>query len=208
MQPDEAQALANLLPLLICGEESATFVFNDLATALQDKLSPALISELCNITHDEMRHANYLEVLRNSLPAPTDRQATARTLVFLTKLRSPRPEYQLARLAALDSAVCMILSAVLRRSTPIGNSSEVRRLLRCIQLDEAHHVRITRECMNALGVSETQSTKERAFVLHAFERLLRSANAELECLHVNLNTLASRWQTMSGSMREPALMNS
>ncbi len=192
--PSEIRAVANLLPLLICGEESATFVFDDLAKTLESRLSPTLINALRSVTKDEVRHATYLEILRNGLPAPRDRLATQRAAIFLRVLKVTEPERQLARLAALDSAVCMILSALLHPAAPLNRAEDIARPLRRIQLDEAQHVRTTRACVKALGLSQAQAASERTMVLRAFASLLYPAATELRCLKVNLNDLVNRWK--------------
>jgi hypothetical protein len=112
----------------------------------------------------------------------------------LRVLKVAQPERQLARLAALDAAVCMILSALLRPASPLSKADDIARPLRHIRFDEARHVRITRACAMALGFSRTQMVTERNVVLQAFATLLYPAAAELRCLAVDLESMLSRWK--------------
>lgn len=200
----EKQALANLMPLLICGEESATFVFDDLAKVLADKLSEAHIKDLNSITQDEVRHSDHLEILRDHLPAPLDRRAVYRVAVFLKVLKSNDAILQLSLLAALDAAVCQLLSALLRPETPLSNCTQVAHMLSRIQLDEARHVRITRDCYLALGLSRDQSALAQTKVLEAFIALLQPTKDDLKCLGTDLALLIKRWRTKSDTCKAMA----
>jgi hypothetical protein len=193
LHSQQIQALANLLPLLICGEESASYVFDALANTLAGQLDTALILDLRSITQDEIRHAVYLEHLRASLPTPADRHSAHRAAVFLSKLNTPVPVRQLARLAALDSAVCKLLAALLHPAAPISKCAPLAAMLRRIQLDEARHVRITRACVRVLNLSPEQVAAEQAVVLQAFLTLLQASQADLYTLQIDIDALLRCW---------------
>lgn len=193
----EKQALANLMPLLICGEETAVLVFDDLAEALKNKLSAHLISELKSITPDEVRHSNDLEELREHLPDTLDRRAVYRVAVFLKVLKSDNPINQLALLASLDAAVCQLLSTLLRAGTPLSNCSQVADILRRIQLDEARHVRITRDSYLSLGLSYQEYSLAQSKVLKAFIALLKPAKNDFAYLGIDIESLFKHWNSKS-----------
>jgi hypothetical protein len=189
----EQQALANLLPLLICGEESATFVFDDLANSLVGRLSASQMQSIRSITADEIRHSDYLDALRHQLPSPLDRRTAYRAAAFLKVLKSEDPVIRLARLAVLDAAVCQMLAMLFHAEASIEKSPDVSKMLRKIQLDEARHVRIIRDCYLMLGLSSIEIAKAQLQVLEAFIVLLTPANEDLQCLGLDFDLLIHRW---------------
>jgi hypothetical protein len=193
----EKQALANLMPLLICGEETAVLVFDDLAEALKNKLSDALIQDLKSITLDEIRHSDDLEELREHLPDTLDRRAVYRVAVFLKVLKSDDPINQLALLASLDAAVCQLLSTLLRAGNPLSSCSQVTDILRRIQLDEARHVRITRDSYLSLGLSCQEYSLAQSKVLKAFIALLKPAKNDFAYLGIDIESLFKHWNSKS-----------
>jgi hypothetical protein len=193
----EKQALANLMPLLICGEETAVLVFDDLAEALKNKLRDPLIQDLKSITLDEIRHSDDLEELREHLPDTLDRRAVYRVAVFLKVLKSDDPINQLALLASLDAAVCQLLSTLLRAGTPLSNCSQVAHILRRIQLDEARHVRITRDGYLSLGLSCQEYSLAQSKVLKAFIALLKPAKNDFAYLGIDIESLFKHWNSKS-----------
>jgi predicted metal-dependent hydrolase len=195
LSPAEQQALADLLPLLICGEETAISVFERLAVALQQQLAPPLLADLQRVAQDEIRHAAYLDRLRAHLPVPTDTMAAQRAAHFLASLRCAAPARQLVRLAALDALVCCVLSAMLRPNARLACARDITLLLRRIQLDEATHVRITRACFIALGVMPTQVAVERAEMQQRFAALLAVSADAFAGLGVDLAVVTRHWKT-------------
>jgi len=190
---NEQQALANLLPLLICGEESATFVFDDLANSLVGRLNAIQMRSIRSITVDEIRHSDDLDALRRKLPSPLDRRTAYRAAAFLKVLKSEDPVIRLARLAVLDSAVCQMLAMLLHAEASIEKCPEVSKMLRNIQLDEARHVRIIRDCYLKLGLSSIEIAKEQLQVLEAFIELLAPSTKDLQCLGLDFYLLIHRW---------------
>lgn len=193
LNADEQQALANLMPLLICGEESATCVFDDLANSLTGRLSSTQVRAIRSITTDEIRHSDDLDALRHQLPSPLDRRTAYRAAAFLKVLKSEDPVIRLARLAVLDAAVCQMLAMLLHADASIAKCSEVSNMIRNIQLDEARHVRIIRDCYLMLGLSSKEIAKAQLQVLEAFIVLLTPANQDLQCLGLDFDLLIHRW---------------
>lgn len=145
--PDRAAtALAVLLPILGCGEEAAGLAFSDLA----DGEDHAAASALRRVAAEERVHDGLIQALVAGLPAPPD-QSRARVLSrrFHLELGRGDAAVRLARIAALDSAVCLLLSRLLRRGTPLSADAVIAPILRRIARDEARHVRITRSLVAA-----------------------------------------------------------
>jgi hypothetical protein len=137
-----ARALAELLPLLLCGEESAVLAFAHHAQA--DQWGPGARQDFIRIEVDEARHTEWLHELRASLPAPReDSRLRTRMRYFFMRLSSPDLGIHLGQIAALDSAVCLILGR-LRRTRACGSDARVTRIFANIHRDEARHVAIAR----------------------------------------------------------------
>ncbi len=135
------EALAVLASLLICGEEAAAIAFDRLAERQDGEAAAAL----AHIAHEERHHDLWLRGLVAALPAtPRRRALMARASAFHFDLADGGPPLHFARIAALDAAVCLILSRLIRADGPLTAAPEVRRLLSRIRDDEARHVALAR----------------------------------------------------------------
>jgi hypothetical protein len=136
-----SEALAELVPLLLCGEESAVLSFARYGSSVVLGASGRRDFQL--LQADEALHARYLQSLRGSLPVPrSDARQRARLRRFYSRLSDFNFGDHLARIAALDSAVCFILGALRQRRGPIAKDAAVGRLFQRIHEDEARHVTI------------------------------------------------------------------
>src|SRR6202008_2418142 len=91
------------------------------------------------IAADEHAHAALLRQLQMHLPTPAvDRCFDLATERFFLGLASPDAGLHFTRIAALDSAVCLLLMT-LRRAQPQLFVPALRRIL----ADEARHVNVT-----------------------------------------------------------------
>lgn len=143
---DVAQALADTLPFLLCGEESAVHAFGrrlaghiDSAAALQA------------IADDEICHAAWLERLAADLPLPASAPDPEQMAVFFRRLLTRDMARHFAHIAALDLAVCDILRPLTASAGALTGAPLVMAGLRAIHQDEARHVRVARDCARALG---------------------------------------------------------
>jgi hypothetical protein len=145
-----AAALAALLPLLGCGEEAAGMAFDGLAdchsgddraartlraVAAEERLHDILIRQLQSGLPDAGQYAVPIEAARR----------------FHIELVRGGAALHLARIAALDSAVCTMFSRLLRADGPVAADPGVATILRRIHRDEARHVRLTRGLALATG---------------------------------------------------------
>ena len=101
----QVTALGQLLPSLLCGEESAFHVFwreGHRVSNVQISRSEALANQ---IALEELEHERLLQDLRSCCPVPSDVASTLlRTRRFFLRMASRDPAVHFARVAALDSA--------------------------------------------------------------------------------------------------------
>lgn len=143
----QAAALAVLVPLLGCGEEAAALAFDGLAGMERD---PDAARTLATIAAEEREHDALLTALVDGLPA-TDEAATLRRAArrFHIRLGVGRPAAHLGRIAAIDAAVCTVLSRLLRPGNPLASDATTATLFARIHRDEARHVRVSRQLATA-----------------------------------------------------------
>ena len=154
-----AEALADLVPLLCCGEEAAVVGFDRLGRAVS--LDLEVRKTLRKIADDERRHDAILRGLRAALPASTqDRAVQHRARHFHLSLTRGGTVLHLARIAGLDAAVCTILSRLLRLSAAISRADGVHAALTHIRKDETRHVMVSRGI--ALAAADRQAVRNAA----------------------------------------------
>lgn len=176
---EQARDLAELLPFLACGEESAVHAFGG---RLLLEAASTEREQLARIARDELRHAQWLEGLRRVLPepcTPLPRKAIAR---FFKRLLSRNPARHFARVAALDLAVCRVLQPLLRADAALAGAASLRAGLQALVLDEARHVRVSRRMALQLGLDATHQRHIDFEVAHDLEALLVPVRAELQRL--------------------------
>lgn len=138
-----AEALAMLVPVLGCGEEAAALAFDGLAAA-RARDAAALRA----IGAEERVHDALLKQVAASLPPPArDLRRSARR--FHIDLGRGGPALHLARIAAIDAAVCTIFSRLIRPQTGLARDPALRTILARIHRDEARHVRVSRSLARA-----------------------------------------------------------
>ncbi|TPG52174.1 3-oxoacyl-ACP synthase [Sphingomonas glacialis] len=143
-----AEALAKLLPVLGCGEEAAAIAFDDLARRECADEAAALRT----IAAEERLHDALIEGISRRLPEaapPLGLLATSRH--FHMSLGGDGATLHLARIAALDAAVCTILGALLCAGGPLSTLRHAAPVLQQIRRDEVGHVRIARAMVARRG---------------------------------------------------------
>src|SRR5258708_21148999 len=144
----QAEALAELLQVFACGEESASLAFARLGGA---PLEDAARCGLARIAEEELVHERLLRGLRSALPAPArDKELRRALLRFYHGIAQDDIGLHLASIASLDSAACLILSALLQRASILRQEPAVAAIFRRIHRDEAGHVRLSRRIAAAL----------------------------------------------------------
>ncbi len=162
-----AAALAELLQVLTCGEESAALTFDHLAGACHERL---LCSSLAGIAADEREHQLLLAGLKASLPSPAvDHSLETSVRGFFLRLADRDVLVHFVRIVAIDSATCHILGALRGRKRPLAQELRVSATFARIHRDEARHVAIASRCATPL----LKSVRGRDIAMDARERLIR-----------------------------------
>ena len=137
-----ARALATLIPLLGCGEEAAALAFDGLAESADDDVGRYALRA---IAAEERVHDALLRGLAAQLPDGSDAKKLQRAARrFHIDLGRGGPALHFARIAAVDAAVCMILSRLLRAGLPLARDPVTLATLARIRSDEARHVAVSR----------------------------------------------------------------
>jgi hypothetical protein len=135
----ELRGMAELVQILLCGEESAALAFDILARQRRrqgDALE--LTAALTRIADDEREHGRLLLALQRTLPTPADSAQSSTTATqFFRDLACRDAGEHFTRIAALDSAVCLLLASF-RKAQPALFGSAFQRILH----DEARHVAV------------------------------------------------------------------
>lgn len=138
----QAEALSELLQVFACGEESASLAFARLGDS---PLEDAARRALARVAGEELIHEGLLRGLRGALPLPgPDRELRHALLRFYHGIAQADIGLHLASIAALDSAVCLILAALLERNGVLAQEPIASAIFRRIHRDEAGHVRLSR----------------------------------------------------------------
>ena len=156
------EAMSHILPTLLCGEESAVHVFHREVDRLDAiRREAANRSLLAQIAAEEAEHARLLGLLHNCLPISDDFVALRRrTRYFFIRLASRDPATHFARIAGLDSGVCITLSSMLHPSAALAKAPKVYQIWNRIWRDEARHVRISRQHVIDLGFERAKLIEE------------------------------------------------
>ena len=144
----QAQAFADLLQILQSGEQSAALTFEVLGRRRKRSGdNDTLTAALSSVAADEREHAVLLARVQSTLPAPlADEHLQAATERFFSQLVSRTAGVHFTRIAALDSALCLVLAA-LRRAQPALFGAAFQRIL----TDEARHVALASQYARTLA---------------------------------------------------------
>jgi hypothetical protein len=182
-----ALALARVLPILGCGEEAASMAFDGLARTLV--MDPHAASALRSIAAEELVHDALIRSISDGLPPLASMAGLLRrTRRFHIDLGRGDAISHLARIAALDLAVCTILARLFRPGAPLMADARVAAVFRRIARDESRHVRLSR----TLALDRRDGRRLRAIaapVRAALAGLLSLVADEFEALGVDADRL-------------------
>jgi demethoxyubiquinone hydroxylase (CLK1/Coq7/Cat5 family) len=150
LETSHCQDLADVLPYLACGEISAVYAFSG---RLQDGVNAEVKQLLHHIAADERRHAELIMSWQKKLPSPRQVISPSRLAMFFQRLEAGHPSEHLARVSALDRAVCRLLHPLLKRGRALSRAPQLHRDLCALRRDEARHVQLTRRMASDLGCS-------------------------------------------------------
>jgi hypothetical protein len=186
---DAAEALAVLVMLLGCGEEAAAMAFDGLSGSPEFHIESGA---LATIAGEERVHDALLRGLRSALPAAANTERLlAQARRFHIRLQAGGPIAHLARIAALDAAVCLILSRLTRDRGAIARDPAICDLLRRIRDDEVRHVAVARQLVLQHG-GTTALRDTAAAARHALADTLSLASAAFDRLLVDPAALDRR----------------
>jgi hypothetical protein len=186
------------LPSLLCGEESSFHVFwreGHRGSNVQIGHSEASANQ---IAIEELEHERLLQDLRGCCPVPND---VARTLVrtrrFFLRMASRDPAVHFARVAALDSGVCVILSSLVK---PLSRATALVEIFNRIRSDEARHVRFSRRHSYELGADTSLLANTAARIRGELVALLYPLGNSFEDLGLDADHLFRRLNMQNGSL--------
>ena len=183
------ESLGHLMPLLMCGEQSAALVFNREASRSDNHRSAKLFSEIeaDEVIHDEALQAIYADLPVSSQEAIIKRRAKR---FYLAMGNDSTPTELFARIVHLDSCVCSIMSTV--ENSKLGDNHPYAHVFRRIKLDEARHVGVSRKHLKWLG-SDSQRTSELGKEIRTrFAELIRPDADHWEILGVDWDILEKK----------------
>jgi rubrerythrin len=152
---EQHEALAEFVQVLLYGEQSAVLAFDRMANLSAPAAN--FRSDLLRIAADERIHHSLLENLAQQLPPPkTDSTTAAAARGFFRRIASRDHGLHLARIVALDSAVCLLVGELRRRRPLLARNPVVLAILTRIHADEARHVAIARGYSSQLTSRETR----------------------------------------------------
>lgn len=186
----QVSALGQLLPSLLCGEESAFHVFlreGHRLSNVQTSRSEALANQ---IAVEELEHERLLQDLRGCCPVPNDVASTVlRTRRFFLRMASRDPAVHFARVAALDSSLCVVLSTLVK---PLSRATTLIEIFNRIRSDEARHVRFSRRHSYELGADTSLLANSAARVRGELVDLLYPLGESFEDLGIDADHLFRR----------------
>jgi hypothetical protein len=186
----QIQALGRLLPALLCGEESAFHVFWREAGRLTDAQFRQSLALARRIAVEELEHERLLTELRNCCPVADDLASIRlRARRFFLRMASRDAALHFARVAALDSGVCVILAAVAK---PLARARVVVDTFNRIRADEARHVKFSREHSRELGADKSLLADTAARIRSELVALLYPIASSFEDLGLDANYLFRR----------------
>ena len=187
LDDNAAEALGQLLPLLGCGEEAAALAFDGLSGKI-----PAHADLFASIASDERVHDALLQGVLTALPASTfPSSLTGRIRRMHLSLGAGGDNVHCVRIAALDSAVCTILTQLLCIDGPIFREPRLATLFARIRDDEARHVAVTRRIALASPISPVMRDAAAATRL-ALADILTGAGAAFDALNIDPDRLLGK----------------
>jgi hypothetical protein len=186
----QIEALGRLLPALLCGEESSFHVFSREAGRLIEVALYRSLALARRIAVEELEHERLLRHLRNCCPIPDDlANIRLRAHRFFVRMECRDHALHFARVAALDSCVCVILAALAK---PLAPARVIVETFKRIRGDEARHVRFSREHSCALGADKSLLADTAACVRSELVDLLYPLASSFEDLGVDAEHLFRR----------------
>ncbi|MCL1059552.1 hypothetical protein L2729_16390 [Shewanella gelidimarina] len=184
----QTEAMSRLLPLLLCGEQSAQLVFNTEIQRLATE-QHSLRACLQAVEADEHRHDIALQHVALSLSSrPEFTQVQRKAKRFYAHLgRVDSYSEHFVRIAILDTCVTHIMQAF--EHCDLGDEHRFSQLCGLIKKDEAKHVYVSRKHAIALGATLNQFSHQHEYVVGDLMTLLQTQGDAFESMGVCLDRL-------------------
>ena len=196
-RPAQASALAALLPTLLCGEESASLVFEQFAA--RAGADPRRFA-LARIASEEATHETLLRALRIALDEAGHSAATTPGIQqFFRGAGDHDPGRHFARIAALDSALCTLLAELRRGCRLFVENRTIGAIFARIHRDEARHV-VTSLGFASIICSRAERLATAEDMRGRFVRMLMNQADALETLGIDPDRLFARLSTVPSSL--------
>jgi rubrerythrin len=185
----QEESMARLLPLLLCGEQSAILIFGSEVERLQGASWRESIALLSAIETDEYGHEQALQELSSMLMVPADLHQIKRRaqLFYLSIGKAAGLDNHFANISQLDACVALLMHAV--ANSGLGRGHCIAHLFDRIKQDEARHVVISRQHFLKLGGDKDIFTQSRNTISHALVSLLSSEASSFENLGIDPDQL-------------------
>ena len=188
------EVMSRFLPTLMCGEESATHVFQQEGERIKEiPIISASSALMAQIAREEAFHERLIGLFRSQLPLPDDlSELRRRARFFFLRLASRDPAIHFARIIGLDSGVCITLSSLLQESPDFARAPLAYRCCDRIRRDEARHVRTSRRHVLDLGIDQATLVEESANARKGLAELLQMLADDFEDFGVDPDKLFRR----------------
>lgn len=185
----QQEAVARLMPMLLCGEQSAQFVFNGHAAQLRPGEGIDVQQALRRIEAEEAVHEIALQTLASTLPPPDDlHRLKRRAQRFYTGLgQGVTLAEHFARIESLDAGVCRIMQAL--EQGDWVRAPALPLMFEAIKRDEARHVGISRRHAVDLGIDQRTRERQRRLIADKLVAYLGTEAASFEPLGVDADRL-------------------
>jgi hypothetical protein len=189
MRSRHEEALARLIPLLLCGEQSAIHVFGNEVERLRGVTWTDSIELLKEIESDEYVHEHALQTLSSLLAEPEGlNQIKRKSRHFYLKFgRAIGVAEHFDRVAHLDACVCIIMNAITK--CDLGKGHIITQLFDRIKKDEARHVYVSNKHSKRLGCDQTLQPENKSIVSSELVSLLRTEADSFESLGIDSDKL-------------------
>jgi hypothetical protein len=186
------EALARLIPLLLCGEQSAIHVFGNEVERLRGGAWDSSIVALKSIETDEYAHEQALQTIASQLMEPTDLHSIKRKArhFYLSLGKTSGMVGHFARVSQLDACVCIIMDAITR--CDLGKHHLIAQLFERIKKDEARHVSMCRQHFLQLGGDRQLFAQNRNMVGSKLVSLLATETESFENLGIDSDRLFNK----------------
>jgi len=186
-EKEHEAALSRLLPLLVCGEQSAQWVFFNEHQRNSQGSHQGSEQAFERIVADEQLHEMALALVQRQLPKPSDLPSLKRRSQHFYLEFGHQITFMdhFAQVACLDALVCRIMLAIERGE--LGAQHPFTLLCRMIKQDEARHVSASKHYALELGFDHSAWPTMRGRVADKLHQLLESERAAFEVLGVDLD---------------------